>query len=76
MGTRARLFWGVRTRKSVENGTFFANRSVPENLSLISQVLVLDVVSELWELAGYLDCIQYYPAVLEVPMDAIEGYCS
>ena len=42
----------------------------------ISQVLVWDVVSEVWELAGYLDSIQYYPAILEVSLDRVEGYCS
>ena len=39
------------------------------------KVLVWDAVSEVWELAGYLDSIQYYPAALEVKIEELEGYC-
>ena len=45
------------------------------NSHVIFKVLVWDAVSEVWELAGYLDSIQYYPAALEVQIDDLEGYC-
>ena len=42
---------------------------------LQQKVLVWASVSEVWEPAGYLDYIQYYPAVLEVQIEDLEGYC-
>ena len=48
---------------------------VAANSDTISKVLVWDAVSEVWEVAGYLDTIQYYPAALEVKIDDLAGYC-
>jgi len=57
----------------IAGGYSRSQEGFPPNFS--NEVLVWDAVSEVWELAGYLDSIQYYPIALEVQIDDLEGYC-